>query len=265
MWSKEYMGSRNRSAEDDWDFYFCNVNDVLSSIMVNLGAIGRAPMARKPWLLWVCVAMRSPREDGLSSDQEAPTLAEIEDKLTDELRMASGAELLGRITGNNCREFYFYAPRNEGLGEAVAKVRESFPAYLIECDSQPDPEWRQYLDVLYPSPMDMHRIQNRRVLASLEEHGDAHSIPRPVDHAFYFRRDEDREAFVAAAIGTGFSVQNESEEAERTDERPFFLNLVRTDPVAIDHINQVVLELVELAERFDGDYDGWGCEVQVAS
>jgi hypothetical protein len=35
-------------ASDDWDFYFCNVNDVLSSIMVNLSAIRRAPEKDKP-------------------------------------------------------------------------------------------------------------------------------------------------------------------------------------------------------------------------
>jgi regulator of RNase E activity RraB len=29
-----------------------------------------------------------------------------------------------------------------------------------------------------------------------------------------------------------------------------------------DHINAVVADLVELAEKFGGDYDGWGCEVQ---
>jgi hypothetical protein len=32
-----------KAAPDDWDFYFCNVNDVLSSIMVSLSAIRRAP------------------------------------------------------------------------------------------------------------------------------------------------------------------------------------------------------------------------------
>jgi regulator of RNase E activity RraB len=45
-------------------------------------------------------------------------------------------------------------------------------------------------------------------------------------------------------------------------ERPFFLNLIRSDPVTSDHINAIVADLVELAERFGGDYDGWGCEVR---
>jgi regulator of RNase E activity RraB len=36
------------------------------------------------------------------------------------------------------------------------------------------------------------------------------------------------------------------------------LNLTRSDPVTRDHINAVVADLVELAEKFGGDYDGWG-------
>jgi Family of unknown function (DUF695) len=92
------------STENDWEFYFCNVNGVLSSIMVNLGANRDPRMADKPWLLWVWVHMRFPREDGLSSDTEAPRLYQIEDTLTGSLS-ESRAELLGRITGNGRREF----------------------------------------------------------------------------------------------------------------------------------------------------------------
>lgn len=255
------MGSREHSAETDWDFYFCNVNNALSSIMVDLGANRRAPVADKPWLLWVWVHLRSPRHDCLSSDEEAPKLYEIEDSLTDGLCSASGAELLGRITGNDRREFYFYSRSTDILRPAVVEVRRKFPDYTIECGAQHDPDWRQYRDVLYPSATDMQRIQNRRVVDELAKRGDNHSMPRNIDHAIYFRRAEDRRAFIALAIGAGFTVQSERDDGAVANERPFFLNLVRTDRVTVEHIDQVVVELLELAERFDADYDGWGCEV----
>jgi len=252
------------SAADDWDFYFCNVNDVLSSIMVNLGANRRAPMADKPWLLWVWVHMRSSRDDGLSSDTEAPKLYEIEDNLTGSLS-ESGAELLGRITGGDRREFYFYSGDSEGLDFAIAKVRQTFPDYLFECGKRPDPDWRQYLDVLYPSDADMQRIQNRRVVSELEKRGDVHSIARPIDHAIYFRSPGDRKAFAAAAVAAGFAVLGESDHDTDEGGRRYLVDLVRADPATIEHIDEVVLQLLELAKRYNADYDGWGCEVQTAA
>jgi len=63
----------------DWDFYFCRVDGVPSSILVNLTAIQRAPVGSKPWLLWVRVHVRSPREDGFPDNEEAPRLYDLED------------------------------------------------------------------------------------------------------------------------------------------------------------------------------------------
>src|SRR5215469_2591240 len=193
------------SVESDWDFYFCRVNGVLSSIMLNLAANRHAPLAEKPWLLWVWVLMRSPRGDGLSSDGEAPKLYEIEDTLSG-LVSESGAELLGRITGDGRREFYFYSPNSGTLDVAVDRARRAFPDYIFECGTQHDPDWRQYRDVLYPSDVDMQRIHNRRVVNVLTERGDDHSIPRPIDHCLYFRSPADRRAFGGAAIAAGFTV-----------------------------------------------------------
>jgi hypothetical protein len=36
---------------------------------------------------------------------------------------------------------------------------------------------------------------------------------------------------------------------------------MRSDPITPDHINDVALELLMLAIQFDGEYDGWSCEV----
>jgi uncharacterized protein (TIGR01619 family) len=251
------------SAESDWDFYFCNVNGALSSIMVDLEANRRAPLPGKPWLLWVWVHMRLPRDDGLSSDQEAPKLHEIEDLLTGLLSDSDG-ELLGRITGDDRREFYFYSPSSEGINIAITKVRQAFPEYVFDYGTHHDPDWRQYRDVLYPSDVDMQRIQNRRVVDELDKRGDDHSIPRPVDHAIYFRTPTDRNAFALASVGAGFTVRSVSEHDTDKADRRFFLNLVRTDTVTLEHIDRVVLQLLELAKQYNADYDGWGCEVQTA-
>jgi uncharacterized protein (TIGR01619 family) len=249
------------STEAKWDFYFSNVNDVLSSLMVNLSAIHRAPDPARPWLLWVWVHMLEPRDDGLSSQAEAPTLFRIEDELAAPLSARCRAELFGKITGDSRREFYYYAPAADGLESAVNAVMVAFPQYRFDWGKQLDPEWRQYRDVLYPLPNQLRAIHNRRVLDALEERGDDHGIPRIVDHTIYFSSAVERAAFTSTAAKSGFHIQGESEDLKAAD-RPFFLNLTRNDPVTRDHINDVVEELVELADKFKGEYDGWGCEVQ---
>lgn len=249
---------------DEWDFYFSNVNDVLSSLMVNLSAIRRALDTCKPWLLWIWVHMLDPRDDGLSSEAEAPVLFKIEDRLKECLTFPCGAELLGRITGDRRREFYYYAATADGFESAVKTAMTDFASYRFDCGNQPDPEWRQYKDVLYPFPSQMQTIQNRRVLDALEKRGDDHGIARIVDHAIYFRSAADRTAFANTAVEIGFRIQLESQEL-KSRERPFFLNLTRSDPVIRDHINAVVAQLIDLAEQFNGEYDGWGCEVQKGS
>ena len=39
------------------------------------------------------------------------------------------------------------------------------------------------------------------------------------------------------------------------------LNISRMDNVVFNDINEVVWELVEIAESLNGYYDGWGCTV----
>ena len=223
-----------------------------------------SPVSQRPWLLWVWVHMQSPRDDGLSSDREAQKLYEIEETLTRSFAEL-GAEFVGRITGDSRREFYFYSPSFQNHDTAVNKVRQSFSDCVFESGSQHDLGWDRYRDVLYPSEVDMQGIQNRRVVDELEKHGDDHSIARPVDHAVYFRNPIDRSAFAAAAMERGFTVHSESDHDTDESERRYFLNVTRTDPVTLEHINRVVWQLFELAQRFDAGYDGWGCEIQTAA
>jgi hypothetical protein len=144
--------------------------------------------------------MLDARHDGLSSETEAPMLFKIEDRLNDCLTATCGAELLGRITGDRRREFYYYAATPDGFDNAVKSAQANFAGYRIEWGKQPDPEWRQYRDVLYPAPGQLREIQNRRVLDQLLETGDDQAIARIVDHVLYFRSAAERAAYASKAV-----------------------------------------------------------------
>lgn len=239
---------------DKWKSYFCNVNDHPASIFVNLGLRDDVPILSKTSLLWVWVYFRSPRPDGLSDGKEAPTLFKIEDALDLSVAQVCRAIPCGRITTEGHREFYFYGETSDGFAETVKSALAGFEGYKFEMGEQQDPLWEQYLDVLYPSPEDLERIKNRDVLDVLTEKGDVLSAAREVRHWLYFRSQQARNSFSEDAAKVGFRVVSES---AVDGELHFGVSVARTQSVEQEHIDATVIELVRLAQRFEGEYDGW--------
>ncbi len=104
---------------------------------------------------------------------------EIEESLKAMIAPACGAQFVGRITGSNRREFYFYGEEPGELDGAIQRALTRFADYGFEAGSKFDPDWEQYLELLYPSPTNLQRMLNRRVLEALAEKGDVHETPRP--------------------------------------------------------------------------------------
>lgn len=243
---------------DNWKSYFCNVNGKLASIFLNLSLRNEAPILSKPWLLWVWLHCQSPRRDGLSDRNEAPTLFKIEDALTRQVGRKCNAVPCGRITTEGRREFYFYGETNRGFASAVRTAMSAFRKYKVDIGDQEDSLWEQYLNVLYPSSTDLERIKNREVLEVLEEHGDVLTAAREVQHWMYFQSAQSRASFRHEVVKAGFKVESES---QVEGDRPFGISVIRTQPVGPDAIDETVMELLRLTEQFEGEYDGWETQV----
>src|SRR5437773_9625562 len=114
-----------------WKSYFCNVNDKLASIALDLGLRPDVPIRSKPWLLWVWVYMKSPKPNGLSDQGEFGVLSSIEDELANQLGFASAVEA-GRITTDGRREMYFYGKHSDGFEVAVKSVMKNFKGYKFD-------------------------------------------------------------------------------------------------------------------------------------
>jgi regulator of RNase E activity RraB len=240
--------------KSDWSFYLTNVNGSLASIYLDLGLRDELPLSSKPWLLWVWVEFKLPREDGFSSPEEAPTLFEIEDSLTGALKTVGNAILSGRITTLARREFYFYGETETGFKAAVARAMSSHPDYTFQLGSKSDPEWGQYLEVLYPSSSQLELIKNMQLLDHLARRGDVPSIPRRVEHWMYFPTAEARESFKNAAVGANFEIGHiHSVEGDL----PFAVTVAREQPLSQKEIDATTLQLLDLVGRFQGEYTGW--------
>jgi uncharacterized protein (TIGR01619 family) len=244
---------------DDWDFYFARVDDAVSSIFVDLGVRADAPLENRPWLLWVWLQMQAPRPDGLSSTEESQALHAIGESLEAAVSALCGAQFVGRVTGNNRRKFYFYAAEPGEFDSAVTAAMKSFASYAYESGSNFEPDWDQYLNLLYPSDSNLQRMLNRRVLESLAEEGDVHEVPRRVEHLLKLPTEEARTACRDMLATIEFAVDFESRSEEEDDPLPFLLGLSRVDSVDAHSINRITLELARLAGQHGGEYDGWSC------
>lgn len=237
---------------EDWDFYMCEIEDHVASIFLNLSLIYDAPFEAQTQLLSLNTTMQHPREDGLSSKQEADSLYELEDQLVEIIEQHQG-QYVGRLTYQGHRVFYAYLP-TDTTEECLQQLQTAKAP--IDILQEEDTNWAYYKEWLYPAPLEMHDIQNRRVVMKLSEYGDQLDTARPVDHTAIFASQEDALAFKANVEADGFIV-----DIQEDDSSQHVVEFQREDHVDIDNINALVRQLVERVQSYNGTYDGWGCPI----
>ena len=243
---------------DEWDFYFCNVDDNAASIFVDLGLARDAPLIAYPEMAYIRIYMQAPRPDGLSSEAEFETLGKIEDAA--ELLQAGGEALyVGRNTSDGCRDLYFYTRSSDGWTKQVANIMQAFPTYEFDSGTRDDPDWNTYFGFLYPSDEDRERIQNRRTCEALESNGDRLEKERPVKHWAYFPDSASRQKFSNFAATIGY-IEEALIEPE-TDQDSYGIRLSCIGVPSITNIDALTIPLFRAARDYGGKYDGWETEV----
>lgn len=255
------LSTSETNNEEDWDFYFTNVDDNLASIFVDLGLITIAPMKDKPNIVWVSIQMNNPREDGLSSKEESTLLSDIEDTLVTKVTSKHNSIYIGRLTSAGHRDLYFYFGDTMFYEKTISEVMVAYPKYEFEYGSKEDKEWSGYLEFLYPTPTQMQTIQNRRVIDQLEKNGDDLTEAREVDHWIYFKTETDREVYIEQISNEGFSIVEKGYNKE-LDETPFVLHIKRVDYVDQNSVDDYVIYLWKLANELNADYDGWETSIE---
>lgn len=248
---------KNELYQQDWTFYFSNVNDKLSSVATDLNLISIAPVNEQDKVICISIKMPNPRGDGLSSNKDADDLWKIEDEI---IKVFENKKLnytfAGRITSNGFRDFYFFGENTILMKKQVSSTIAEFPKYEFNFEHKLDKEWSVYFDFLYPSPRQMRVIRNRQVLEQVEKLGDSLTKPRIVFHWIYFKTQKELNQFENFTANLGFETKNKVK-TEEFDEYKFVILISRVDKVGYDDIDDYVLKLWEKALELNGDYDGW--------
>lgn len=247
--------------QEEWEFYFSNVNDTLGSIFVDLGLRKVAPLTDKPNVVWVFIKMNNPREDGLSSQEESAILGEIEDALVVKVTSKHNSIYVGRLTSAGNREFYFYFGDTTLYDKTISDVMVAYPEYQYDFGAKEDKEWGGYFDFLYPLPQQFQSIQNRRVIDQLEKGGDKLTKSRDVFHWIYFKTDSDREKFIEKIKNDNFTIVDKGSN-KSLGEFSYSLQIKRVDKVDQSSVDEYVIYLWEIADEIGGDYDGWETSIE---
>ena len=253
----------NLSAQNhqkEWDFYMLNVDDKIASIYLDLGLKNIAPISGKENIFWISIKMNNPRENGLSSQNESSKLWEIEDSIEEQINSKHDVIYAGRLTNNNHRDIYFYFGDDKLIDKTLSDCMVRFPNYEYDFGIKENDKWESYLNFLYPSPMAYQSIMNRRVLESLKESGDTLEKERQVEHWIYFKTEKERSQYEIEVQKRDFKITDKDVDNEN-NEFKYKLVISREDKVTWNEINKCTIELWELANNLNGDYDGWETSV----
>ncbi len=244
-----------------WQTYATRIKETGAHITVDTSMAALAPDPTRPQLLVVMVEMLEPDEAGLKDQSPRSRLAEIHQAIQQRLTPALSGHYVGSVTREGTVEHYVYVPAGVDCDATVESVERMFPRHSWLAYPQDDPQWESYTDLLLPTPADLERVRNQRVLEHLAALGDNHVRARPVDHFCAFPAHTNAKAFAKAVLAAGFEPLLIDPSAQSDPVRRFEVRVRHVDAVSIEAITAVTLRLRGLAGDHFGAYDTWGCPV----
>lgn len=243
-----------------WETYPAFVDEKPAMFFLNMGLVQAAPIAAAPTLYLVKVVMKDPGPSGMGTAEEGEMFMPVEDALCGSATKA-GMHFAGRVRTDGHWELGFYGADGLDLAEVLDSVGPMIADLEIMIGGGEDPEWGFLLEYLAPDRERWQWIMDFRVVRQLSEAGDDCDKARTVDHAAHFVTEEALNTFVAAAKEQGFEESQRKKHEEPDLERPWMVEVGRSNTVAIEEIHDAVMDLIEIVEANGGEYDGWGCPV----
>ena len=249
--------------DEDWGVYLCNAfaYDLPAVIRVNLALRDFEYTANYPKRLHLQILYKNADDNGFPTREEGEYVYPVEDAVV-EIIEQHGDMLAGVVKCDERAHIFAYVKNELGYYDEISKMMlENFPDYAYTLAVFEDKDWVMYFHALYPDRYEYQSIMNMRLIKNIESHGDS-MVPRVLEHCLFFTTEENGEAFLAKVMEDGFnklSSENMSNNEDIDEEYPYELVIGREDD--FENIDGIVWYLMDLAEEFDGEYDGWACYI----
>ena len=249
--------------DEDWGVYLCNAfaYDLPAVIRVNLALRDFEYTANYPNRLHLQILYKNANDSGFPTREEGGYVYSIEDAV-EEIVEQHGDMLVGVVKCDERVRIFAYTKNELGYYDEIsAMMSEKFPEYAYTSAVVEEPDWELYFQALYPDRYEYQSIMNMRLIENIKSDGDS-MVPRVLEHCLLFKTEENGEAFLAKVMEDGFiklSSEDRSNNEAIDKEYPYLLVIGRED--AFENIDEIVWYLMDLAEEFNGEYDGWGCHI----
>lgn len=248
--------TNSQTLQHDWENYIVSVDGRPVSINVDLGLYSFAPIKERSFVIILRTKLKNPDSKGMPYPEEYATLLTMEETLIVDLGKETGAMLTGRYTQRGLREFYFYAPDTIGYNIGVHRAMKNFPDYEWLSQAKEDKKWDNYFTVLYPSPIDLLRINSRRQIEKFNKNGDKKTSNTSIIYSFSFTSFKEREQFLRNLTWQGFEIIS-MPEIEDYKTNKFNLQLKREAKLDLVWIEQFVVPLFRFSQKYGGKFHDW--------
>ena len=249
--------------DEDWGIYLCNAFscDLPAVIRTNLALRDFECTVNYPKRLHLQILYKNADDNGFPTREEGEYVYPVEDAVV-EIIEQHGDMLAGVVKCDERAHIVAYAKNELGYYDEISEMMsENFPDYAYTLAVFEDKEWVMYFHALYPDRYEYQSIMNMRLIENIESHGDS-MVPRVLEHCLCFTTEENGEAFLTKVMEEGFKKllsENLSNNEDIDKEYPYLLVIGREDN--FEDIDETVWYLMDLAEEFDGEYDGWACHI----
>jgi len=251
------LGAYSQAYESDWDTYLLQVEGKPVSVLVDMGLRGVAPMPGRPQAVLIRTKLQQPQPNGLPGAEESLRLDSLEEQLVAALEKGRGAVYAGRYSQRGLRTFHFFTADTAGQATALWQVFAGYADYAWMARTVADSSWSNYLDILYPPPLQRELMRDRRLIDHLRQKGDALTTPRQIDHFLYFPSKSKRMEFLRQPGMDAFTVAEMSEADPSRQALPYLLRLRREDLPSLLFVEKVITPLRTQAASQGGQYEGW--------
>jgi hypothetical protein len=188
---------------------------------------------------------------GMPTDDELKRLRATEDGLEKNLTR-DGAVLVGHIVSG---QHYLIVFRTKGPVATTQSVKLGLLSKInVSLHMRPDPDWAWHEANMAVDDAAVQNQANLGLLMQLEQHGDDHAKPRPVDFSSVIPSRPQAEQLLQAIQALGLTLDKHEIDGE-------WVHFTITTAIEPDIINNLTLKFSQISEQLGGEFDGWACPV----
>lgn len=245
--------------QEYWELYMKNLEGKPASIQFNAGISMDIEEIQYtyPIVAFVKAKLKMPNENGMLSQSEEPEILFMEDKLEAGMIKFRIGKYVGRVISDGYVTFLYYVQFTYNWPDFIEFALNEHTNYEITNGHEEDSDWNYYKKLLYPNVKEWQLIQNHKVCDNLRESGDNLHLARAIEHKLFFQSEEKKDDLIVTLTEKGFKIKDELTNEDGVKGLSFY----RLDKPFYHDIDELTLNLIDIAEAYNAQYDGWETSV----